>query len=62
MFHERTKYIDVRMHFIRDVTAHGAIVMKKKILTMDNPTNMKTKSIPIIKFKHCFDLIGVSSI
>ena len=50
------------MHFIRDVTAHGAIVMKKKILTMDNPTNMKTKSIPIIKFKHCFDLIDVSSI
>ena len=32
MFHERNKHIDVRMFFIRDVIAHGAIVMKKKSL------------------------------
>ena len=25
-----TKYIDVRMHFIRDVIAWGAIIVKKK--------------------------------
>ena len=29
---------------------------------VDNPTNMMTKSIPMIKFKYCLDLIGVSSI
>ena len=32
LFHEKSKHIDVRMFFIRDVIAHGAIVMKKKSL------------------------------
>ena len=61
MFYEKTKHVDVRMHFIRDVIAQGAIVLKK-IPMVDNPTNMMTKSIPMIKFKHCLNLIGVSSI
>ena len=61
MFHERIKHIDVKMHFIRDVTAQGVIILKK-IPMVDNPTNMMTKSIPMIKFKYCLDLIGVSSI
>ena len=61
MFYERTKHINVRMHFIRDVIAHGAIVVKK-IPTMDNLVDMMTKSVLTIKFKHCLDLIGVSSI
>ena len=29
MFHKRTKHIDIKMHFIRDVIAQGAIVVKK---------------------------------
>ena len=37
MLHEMTKHIDVRMHFIRDVTAHGAIIMKKKSLQWTIP-------------------------
>ena len=61
MFYERTKHINVRMHFIRDVIAHGAIVVKK-IPMMDNLVDMMTKSVLKIKFKHCLDLIGVSSI
>ena len=61
MFYEKTKHVDVRMHFIRNVIAQGAIVLKK-IPMVDNPTDMMTKSIPMIKFKHCLNLIGVSSI
>ena len=61
MFHEMTKHIDVRMHFIRDVIAQGAIILKK-IPTVDNPTDMITKFVPIIKFKYCLDLIDVGSI
>ena len=29
MFHERTKHIDIQMHFIGDVIAHDAIVIIK---------------------------------
>ena len=29
MFHERTKYIDVRYHFVREVIARGDVVVEK---------------------------------
>ena len=57
MFHERTKYIDVRYHFVRDVIARGDIVVSK-VSTHDNPADMMTKPLPIAKFEHCLDLVG----
>ena len=58
MFHERTKHIDVRYHFVRDIIALGDIVVSK-ISTHENPADMMTKSLPITKFEHCLDLVGV---
>ncbi|KAG8499034.1 hypothetical protein CXB51_005442 [Gossypium anomalum] len=58
MFHERTKHIDVRYHFVRDIIARGDIVVSK-ISTHKNPADMTTKSLPITKFEHCLDLVGV---
>ncbi|KAG8498692.1 hypothetical protein CXB51_005072 [Gossypium anomalum] len=58
MFHERTKHIDIRYHFVRDIIARGDIVLRK-ISTHENPTDMMTKSLPITKFEHCLDLVGV---
>ncbi|KAG8472363.1 hypothetical protein CXB51_034244 [Gossypium anomalum] len=58
MFHERTKYIDVWYHFVRDIIARGDIVVSK-ISTHENPADMMTKSLPITKFEHCLDLVGV---
>ena len=49
------------MHFIRDLIAQGAIVVKK-IPTVDNLADMMTKFTPTVKFKHCLNLIGVSGI
>ena len=60
MFHERTKHIDVRYHFVRDVIARGDIAVSK-ISTHDNPADMMTKTLPSAKFEHCLDLVGVSS-
>ena len=57
-YHERTKHIDVRYHFIRDAVAERNM-MVKKIGTADNPADMLTKSIPANKFKHCLNLIGM---
>ncbi|KAG9446279.1 hypothetical protein H6P81_012407 [Aristolochia fimbriata] len=57
MHHERTKHIDVRFYFVRDIVAQGVIVVKK-IGTEDNPTDMMTKALPVNKFEHCLNLIG----
>ena len=61
MYHERTKHIDVRYHFIREIIGQGQIAVKK-IGTEDNPADMFTKPLPRLKFKHCLDLIGVCNI
>ncbi|KAL5565857.1 hypothetical protein UlMin_029021 [Ulmus minor] len=43
MFHERTKHIDIKLHFIRDVVSRG-IVTVEKIHTDENPADMLTKA------------------
>nr|KYP64654.1 Retrovirus-related Pol polyprotein from transposon TNT 1-94 [Cajanus cajan] len=59
-YHERTKHINVRYHFIRDMIETRKIQVLK-IATEDNPVDMLTKSLPRAKFKHCLDLINFSS-
>ncbi|KAF3680921.1 putative DNA-directed RNA polymerases IV and V subunit 2-like [Capsicum annuum] len=55
MFHERTKHIDIRYYFVREIIGRGDIVVSK-ISTHDNPTDMMTKTLPSAKFEHCLDL------
>ncbi|CAM8974914.1 unnamed protein product [Rhodiola kirilowii] len=58
VFHERSKHIDVRMHFVRDVADTGEVQVVK-IGTKDNPADMLTKSVPSDKFEYCLELIGL---
>ena len=58
MFHERTKHIDVRHHFMRNVIARGVIAVSK-ISTHDHLVDMMTNSLPKAKFEHCWDLVVV---
>jgi len=58
MYHERTKHIDVKFHFIRETIAEGNVAIRK-INSLDNPADMFTKPLPTAKFKHCLDLIGI---
>ena len=58
MFHERTKHIDVRYHFIRGIVANGDVKICK-ISTHDNPADMLTKPVPVAKFELCSNLVGV---
>ncbi|KZV24450.1 Aspartyl-tRNA synthetase [Dorcoceras hygrometricum] len=60
VFHERSKHIDVRLHFIRDILEKGEIQIKK-IATADNPADMCTKVLPGNKFEHCLNLVSVIS-
>ncbi|GKC88245.1 retrotransposon protein, putative, ty1-copia subclass [Tanacetum coccineum] len=50
MFHERTKHINVRYHFIREIVESKEIEVAK-IGTKDN--------VPGLKFKYCMKILGV---
>ena len=56
VFHDRTKHIDVRFHFIRDIVGKDVIKLEK-IKTEDNPANMGTKSLPVEKFTTCLKIL-----
>ncbi|KAL2248445.1 UNVERIFIED_CONTAM: Retrovirus-related Pol polyprotein from transposon TNT 1-94 [Sesamum indicum] len=46
VFHDRTKHIDVRFHFTRDIVGKEVIKLEK-IKTEENPADMGTKSLPV---------------
>jgi len=54
--HKRTKHIDIKLHFVKEVIGQGSVIVKK-ISTDHNPSDMITKVLPSNKFFHCLDLI-----
>ena len=58
VFHEKTKYIDVRLHFVRDIISKEQIKVEK-ISTEINPADMLTKPIPVVKFEQALGLLKV---
>lgn len=60
VFHDRTKHIDVKFHFIRDIM-EKKIKKIEKISTKCNPAYMGTKVLPLQKFKDCLNLLNVIS-
>lgn len=57
--HGRTKHIDVRFHFVREIVDEGNVILQK-VGTADNPADMLTKVVTGIKFQHCLNLINIS--
>jgi len=60
-YHSKTKHISVKYHYIRDTVAAGEI-LGRKVHTTENPADMLTKPLPVAKFEHCLDLVGIQSI
>ncbi|CAM8906690.1 unnamed protein product [Rhodiola kirilowii] len=58
VFHERSKHIDIRMHFVRDIVESGEVGIEK-ISTENNPADMLTNAVTWEKFKLCLDLLQV---
>ena len=58
MFHERTKHIDVRLHFVRDIISRDVIKVEK-ISTLINPADILTKPVPVSKFEEALNLLNV---
>jgi len=56
VYHARTKHIDVKYHFARDVFEDRDIEVKK-IHTEDNLGDMLTKVVLGVKFNHCKNLL-----
>ena len=56
--HARTKHIDIRYHFMRDVVEEGDIYLMK-VHTNDNPADMLTKVVTGSKFQHWLDLLNI---
>ncbi|XP_031263342.1 receptor-like protein EIX1 [Pistacia vera] len=59
VYHERTKHVDVRHHYVRDLIAKVELNLLK-VPTEDNPADMGTKVVTTAKFKHCLNLLHIS--
>ena len=57
--HSRTKHIDVRYHWIRDVVSSKKIYLEK-IHTDKNGSDMMTKTLPSEKLHVCCKVAGMS--
>ena len=58
VYHARTKHIDVRFHFVREILEYGDIELLK-IHTTENPANMLIKVVSGVKFTHCKALLHI---
>ena len=56
--HEKTKHIDVKLHFVRLKVSRGAVKLLK-IHTEENPADMLTKVVPTAKFIICMNLARI---
>ncbi|CAM8922241.1 unnamed protein product [Rhodiola kirilowii] len=56
VYHERTKHIDIKYHYIRSLVETGAVYLLK-VDTADNPSDFGTKIVTNAKFKHCLNLL-----
>ena len=59
VFHERTKHVARKFHFIRDVIEEGEVEVLK-IHTSRNPADMLTKCIPVHKFEAALELLKLT--
>ena len=57
-YYARTKYIDVKYHYVIEIIEGGDMLLKK-INTKDNPSDMLTKVISGVKFQYCLKLIQI---
>ena len=58
MFHSRSKHIDVRYHWIKDVLESKQLKLEK-IHTNDNASDMMTKALPNEKIVCCMKIVEV---
>jgi hypothetical protein len=58
VYHSRTKHIDIRHHFVRDVFNSGEIDVIY-VKSEDMPADMLTKALTTHKRTNCCNLVGL---
>jgi len=58
VYHARTKHVDIRFHFVREILDEDDIELLK-IHTKENPVDMLTKVVSCVKFTHCKELLHI---
>ncbi|GKC27900.1 hypothetical protein Tco_1035194 [Tanacetum coccineum] len=58
VFHERTKHMNVRYHFIKEVL-EAKTVKVLKVGTEHNAVDALRKVVPGLKLQHCLELLSV---
>lgn len=58
VFHERSKHINVKMHFVKD-EVNKCLMIIKKVSTEENVVDMLTKALPTENFKHYLGLVSL---
>ena len=59
VYHEKTKHVATKYHFIRDLITAGEVQVLK-IATEYNPADIFTKVLPVFKFREALRLLRVS--
>jgi len=58
VFHDRTKHIEIKYHYIRDMVEKGAVKLQY-VLADEQTADMLTKPLSRLKFEHFRDKLGV---
>ncbi|MCO5566777.1 hypothetical protein L7F22_020457 [Adiantum nelumboides] len=58
VYHSKTKHVDVKYHFIREMVEDKQVQLVK-VHTTDNPADLLTKGLPGESFAHCRKLLRV---
>ena len=59
MFHDRSKHIEMRYHFIRDLVQRGAL--KLQYIRIDEQiADILTKPLTVLKFVYFRDKLGIA--
>jgi hypothetical protein len=60
-YHSKTKHIDVKYHFVRDMVETNKVILEK-VDTLENITNSLTKYVSVVKFSWCREEMGIVSL
>jgi hypothetical protein len=58
VFHDRSKHIEIRYHFICDMVQRGALKLQY-ISTDEQVVDVMTKPLSRVKFEHFRDKLGI---
>ncbi|MCO5609880.1 hypothetical protein L7F22_064113 [Adiantum nelumboides] len=58
VYHSKTKHVDVKYHFIKEMLEDNRIQLVK-VHTTENPADLLTKGLLTASFAHCRKLLGV---